>query len=267
MVRGVNPLSRFLGSAALAWILAWLPVGLWVGDLDFVLTPVSRGTWERQLYQVLLYSGLFFLFVDSWRRFKPKRPRWGSWRLFALFFVQGLLATFVLRGVLYQAGWATWSWVAPSALEMARIGLSCVVVALVEEAVFRGFLLGHLVEKWGWRKGAWTSCALFASVHLFRPGSPSFKLCYGLGLVLLAYLLSCLAWHYESILCSAGFHGGVILLNLATTMESFEPTIWSGWNSEPVSGLVSGLLTLAFLGAWSYLVKWSPRSRDSSAET
>ena len=175
----MNPLSRFLAMSAMVWLASWIPIGLWAGDVDFVLTPASRDTAARQLYQILFYSGLLVIFALSWR-----------------------------------------------------------------------FLLGHLVERLGWTRGAWLTSFIFALVHLFRPGSLYFKICYGLGLLILGYLLARLAWHYGAVSASAGLHAGIVLFNIAGTLTAFHPNPWAGWNSEPVSGVVSWVFTLGFLGLW-----------------
>ena len=242
-----------MGLLALVWLLAWVPIGLWAGDIDYALTTVSRGTVARQIYQILLYSGLLLVFWDSWRKHKPSRPKWGKWSHFAFYFLQGLIASVVLRFLLNSFHGA--SWVVPELgfLQILGVLVSCLAVALVEEAVFRGFLLGTLVNKFGWMKGSLLTSLIFSSVHLFRPGSPGFKAMYGIGLFLLGYLLARLAYHHNSILASAGFHAGVILLNLGLVLESFQPSLLTGWSREPVSGLLSIGLTVLFWMGWELL--------------
>lgn len=232
-----------------------MPIGLWAGDFDYVLTPVSRGTFARQLYQWLFYGGLLAVFVDSWRRHAPQRPSWGRWKQFLVYFAQGVVASVVLRVVLAQLGLAGWSRPEYGLLEILGILVGCVAVAVVEEAVFRGFILGHLVSKFGWNKGAMLTSGLFAVVHLFRPGDARFKLMYFLGLFLLGYLLAAIAWHHNSVLASAGFHGGAILLNLWLRLDAFQSSVLAGWNSEPLSGVVSIALTALFFVGWRVVTR------------
>lgn len=240
----MGPLSRFFLAALLIWIGAWLPLGFYVGDFDYVLTRVSRGSTERQVYQVLLYSGLLVLFLKFWFSFAPERPRRGSWRGFGLFLGLGLLSTVLLRSILFWGGAYRPSSAEIGWLDILSAVVSCVAVALVEEAVFRGFLLGRLVMKFGQSKGLLGASALFAVVHLFRPGSLAFKLGYGLGLFLLGVLLAQIAWRFDSVLASAGFHAGIIFLNILLPYGDLIPSWWAGWNSEPVAGVLSWILTI-----------------------
>ncbi len=240
---------------ALVWVAAWLPIGLWSGDPDYVLTRVSRDTWQRQFYQVCLYLGLVLVFLDAWRRNAPERPRLGKLSHFAGTAVVGLVTALVTRGIFWLAGarevlWAPFTW-----SEVPLAVASCMAVGLAEEAVFRGFLLSQLVKLWGWRKGAVVSSLIFASVHLFRPGSWAFRLGYGVGLFILALLLARLAWAYSSVLASAGFHSGLIVLNLLDPWQGLSVTWWSGWQQEPLSGVLSWVLTLGLWHSWERLLR------------
>lgn len=261
-----SPLGRFLGLALLIWVAAWLPIGLWVGDPDFVLTRVSRGTTERQLYQWLLYGGLILAFLYFWQKHAPPRPKWGKPMLFLGYFAQGLLATLVLRGVLTGLGLVSWSVASINLVRALEIVGGCLAVAIIEEALFRGFLLGALAQKLGFQKGLVVSSVLFALVHLFRPGDVTFKLAYGLGLFLLGYLLGSIAWQHNAILASAGFHGGIILLNIGTEIVRFQPSIWSGAEREPVSGAVSLILTVLFLGGWKTFMERSTSREENISD-
>lgn len=252
-------IGRFLATVAAVWLCSWLPIGLWVGDPDFVLTKVSRGSAERELYQILFYGGLFLVFCYFWKHYSPAKPRGGRPGEFLFYFVQGTIATLVLRGLLSKANFVHWELVSLDPLRVLQILAGCLAVALVEEALFRGLILGSLVQKIGLRKGLVLSSALFALVHLFRPGDWLFKLSYFVGLFLLGLLLGSIAWRHNSILASAGFHGGLILLNISTEIVSFRESFWSGYNSDTVSGAASIVLTLLFFGIWTRLPdKWLP---------
>ncbi len=234
-----RPLLRFLGLAAAVWVLAFLPVGLWSGDALFVLKTVSRETWQRQLYQGLLYGGLALLVLESWWRYRPKEPPWGRPALllpfFALGFGQNVATVFVLVGL---------GSLAPQPLSFSGVQLaiwlaSCLAVGLVEEALFRGFLLGRLAGALGFWRGALLASLLFAAVHLFRPGSALFKLRYGLGLFLLGLLLALVAWRLRALWASVGLHSGLILPNMAEPWSTLEGSWWAGIQAEPLSGALS----------------------------
>jgi membrane protease YdiL (CAAX protease family) len=245
-------LKRFFGLLALVWLLAWLPLGLWKGDPDFVLTAASRHTVERQVYQGLLYTGLLAVFLDAWRRRAPARPARGRPASFVSYAALGLFSALFLRGVLQLLG----ARAAPESWTFEPMGLvvalgSALVVALAEEAVFRGFLLGSLAQIVGTVRAMVISSVLFALVHLFRPGAFGFKAAYGLGLFLLAVLLARLAWQ-RGIAASAGLHAGIILPNLLDPWQGLHPSWWSGWQQEPASGALSWLLTLALWAQWEW---------------
>ena len=159
-------------------------------------------------------------------------------------------------------GLASWSFTTKPPLQVVKVLGGCLVVALAEEALFRGILLNHLVGVLGKAKGFALCSLVFAAVHLFRPGTWSFKLCYGLGLVLLAYLLAAIFDCHCSILASAGFHAGVILPNFFLQKQSFQESFWAGWNGEVVSGAVCWLA----LGIWGslWMVWFNRRRRDKS---
>ncbi len=260
----LTPLVRFVLLAAAVWIGAWLPVGLSSGDPFFVLKEVSRETFQRQLYQGLLYGGLFLLLLDSWWRYRPVRPGWGSAPRFIPNFALGLALT---SGLLLLYGLLGVNEVSVDPLSWSVLLiwlLSCFAVALVEEALFRGFLLGRLAAVTSVKAAVVWSSLLFAGVHLFRPGDFSFKLSYGFGLFLLGVFLARLAWTTQTIWASVGFHAGLILPNMAQPWTHLQPSWWTGWNSEPLSGALSWVFLLLNLGILERIQKNSPsRTADS----
>ena len=269
----MSPLARFFFYVLAVWVAAWLPLGLWKGDPDFVLSAVSRQSVERQVYQGLLYGGLLLVFLDSWRRHAPSRPGPGRPIDFVLYAGLGLTSALVLRGVMLAVGARPVPALELSLVALLVAAVSAVTVALVEEAVFRGFLLGQLVQSMKPATAIVLSSVLFATVHLFRPGSPSFKAGYALGLFLLAVLLARIAWVKGSVAASAGLHAGVIFPNLLDPWEGLIPHWWSGWQQEPASGAVGWLLTLGLWAQWEW---WQTRQtqhpksetiRDNAAAT
>jgi membrane protease YdiL (CAAX protease family) len=244
--------------ALAVWLLAWLPLGLWQGDPDYVLTEVSRGTLQRQIYQGLLYTGLLLVCLDAWRRHAPPRPAWGRPRDFGLYAVLGLLAALSLRALLQAGGARQAPAFHPAAKTLLVTLLSALAVALVEEALFRGFLLGTLARGLGPWRAALASSALFTAAHLFRPGTAGFKAAYAAGLFLLALLLARVAWQRSSLAASAGLHAGIIWPNLLDPWTGLAQSWWSGWQQEPASGAVAWMLTALLWAQWEW---WERKGR------
>lgn len=258
MERGTGPIVRFLLTLVGVWLLSWLPIGLWKGDPDYVLTTVSRDTLERQIYQALLYTGLLLVFLRAWWRSPPRRPGRGSSRDLFVYFSLGLGSALVLRVLMVALGARPWPSPSLDATTLGVCLLCALAVGVVEEAVFRGFLLGRLTEAVSPAPAILVSSLLFAAVHLFRPGPFAFKAGYGLGLLLLAVLLARIAWVRQSILAAAGFHSGVIFPNLLDPWPDLAASWWSGWQGEPASGALSWVLTLLLWGQWEW---WQRRTR------
>lgn len=254
------PLRRFLGALLLVWLVSWLPIGVFVGDLDYVLTPVSRDTWYRQLYQGLLYSGMLVVFIEFWRRYAPSYPRRGSAFEMLCYLGLGLFGATVLKLALFLLGARAAPALPDSVLPWLVALLSSLAVACIEEAVFRGFLLGGLCQRWGAVRAIVGTSLVFASVHLFRPGSWEFKLGYGLGLFLLAIFLARIACRC-SLAGSAGFHAGVIFGNFVD-QAPLHPSWWAGWQNEQSSGALAWVFTALLWAQWEW---WQQKKKPASA--
>lgn len=236
------------------WLASWIPLGIWVGDLDYVLTRVSRGTIHRQLYQGVLYSGLLLVFWQFWRRYSPSVPRRGSRFDFVAYLGLGLVGAGLLKWALLVLGARQAPRFPDDPSIFVFAALSAGAVALVEEAVFRGFLLGSLAQRHGFTRAAVVSSLLFAAVHLFRPGPLAFKLGYGLGLVLLALFLARIAWQ-GSLAAAAGFHAGIIFWNFIDPAGRLTPNWWAGWNDEATSGALAWLFTALLWLQWELYLR------------
>lgn len=256
------PLGRFFLALALVWLVSWLPIGLYLGDPDFVLTTVSRGSVYRQLYQGLLYCGLIAVFLDFWRRYAPELPKRGRPRELASYLLLGLVGAGVLKLALFALGARGLPSLPASGADWLLAAVSALAVAIVEEAVFRGFVLGGMAQKWGAARAVVVSSLLFASVHLFRPGTVAFKLGYGIGLFLLAVMLGRLAWR-RSIAASAGFHAGVIFWNFVDQGAPISASWWAGWQNEASSGALAWLFTLLLWLQWEAWTTRPTTSRDA----
>lgn len=262
-----HPLLGFFLLATAVWILAWLPLGLIKGDPDYVLTAISRGTVERQIYQGLLYSGLLLVFLHFWLRHAPARPGRGRLTDFPIYAALGLASALILRAVMVGLGGRA----APHLeldLPTLLIALaSAIAVAVVEEAVFRGFLLGRLAAVMPFERAAVMCSALFAAVHLFRPGPLAFRAGYGLGLFLLAMLLARIAWVRQSLSACAGFHAGLIWPNLLDPWPELKASWWSGWQGEPASGALAWLLTGLLWAQWEWWQRGNVEVPPSSSNS
>lgn len=251
-----SPLLGFFLLALAVWVLAWLPIGLLKGDPDYVLSAVSRGTVERQIYQGLLYGGLLIVFLDSWRRHAPVRPGRGRFSDFPLYAALGLASGLILRGAMVMLGGRPLPLLELGFSSFLITFVSAVAVAVIEEALFRGFLLGRLASVMPFWRAAVICSLLFAGVHLFRPGPASFRAGYGLGLFLLAMFLARVSWVRQSVSASAGFHAGVIWPNLVDPWPDLHASWWSGWQGEPASGALAWLFTAMLWGQWEW---WQAR--------
>ncbi len=258
------PLGRFLLALFIVWLASWLPIGLYLGDFDYVLNPVSRDTWYRQLYQGLLYSGMLVVFVEFWRRHAPAYPKRGRASDLMRYLALGLFGSTVLKLALILLGARAVPALPTSVLPWLVALASALAVAGIEESVFRGFLLGGLTQRAGALKATVITSAVFASVHLFRTGTLEFKLGYGLGLFLLAVFLARIACRC-SLAASAGFHSGVIFGNFLD-QATVESSWWAGWQNEPSSGALAWVFTAVLWAQWEWWQKKSANSVSASPE-
>lgn len=228
----------------MVWVLAWLPLGISQGDPFYVLSVVSRGSRERELYQGFLYVGLLLAFFYAWRTDRPPKPAWGSFRQMALMMFTGLGAALGFRILLVSLGASVFPSVVWEAYPIIVAVGTTLAVALIEEALFRGWLLGQLLRRMDCLRAMTVSSALFALVHVFRPGGWGFKLGLGLGLFLLGMLLAWVAEKKDAILASSGLHAGIIFPNLLAPPPHLQQSWWAGWQQEPVSGALSWVMIL-----------------------
>lgn len=252
-LKKTSGLSRFLLTLLAVWVLAWLPLGILKGHLTYVLSAASRNSLEREIYQGLLYTGLFIAFISAWTRNPPSRPSLGKPLELLKWGVPIFFSALLARGLLTALGASNWPQFSLEPIRVAQaLGLT-LVVALIEEAIFRGWLLGQLLERYSEKSAIVASAAAFASVHLFRPGSLLFKLALFIGLFLLGLVLARVALSNNALTASAGVHGGLILPNLWTPPLELANNWWAGWNSEPASGALGWLFLLSLWGSCEVL--------------
>ncbi|MGF1513137.1 MAG: CPBP family intramembrane glutamic endopeptidase [Elainellaceae cyanobacterium] len=202
--------------------------------------------WSRTLYRARLRDryGL------AWTR--PNR------REFALGFGVAALSLMLLFGLQGLLGWVSWRGFPPRLGAIALEGLLVAVgVALGEELVFRGWLLGELEDDYSHRAALWGSSLGFAALHFIKPVSemvrtvPQFP-----GLVLLGLVL---VWARRSargrLGLSIGLHAGLVWGYYLVAVGEWityrdEAPLWlSGIDQNPLAGGL-GLLCLSGLGLW-----------------
>lgn len=227
-----------LTGLAMVWVGCWLGLGLLFGQPTLLLHPLEAPEYLRVLYLLMLYGGMVALLVVLWRKSPPGVP-WGrpataakAWGLAA----GGVLLQRLCLGSAWHPQW-------PDAAALLSAALLAPWLALVEEAVFRGYLYGSLRRGQGRILAALTVSGFFALVHLFRPGTAEFKLCYGLGLVLTSLVLIVVV-EKAGLLASAAMHSAWISANVLDPPGRVDPGWWSGLNGEPTAGLCSWVLLI-----------------------
>lgn len=249
-MRLARRLVALLGPLAAGWLACWLIPGLLLGRPAALLDGSAPEGW-KMAYVACLYLVILASTFRAWRRCGPGcgAPALGSPRLSGLFggLGLGLLGVGTHRLVLAWGGW--WS---PPALSW-ETGLQAVAVALVlafgEEVLFRGYLLGVLREELGRPRAYLVANALFAVVHLLRPGDPLFKMAYGLGLFLAGAVLCRLAENSGSLWAGIGLHSAWILMGVLDPPTRIHPGWISGLEGDPAAGVLGwALLTSLWVG-------------------
>ncbi len=250
-------LGLLLGPLGLGWLALWLIPGLYLGHATTLLDGTAPESWKH-LYVAGLYLVILGATARAWRLAGPRpgSPGLGPPRLGGLLagLALGLAAVGVHRLLLAAGGW----WAVP--VISARAFLEALGVALLlafgEEVLFRGYLFGVLREELG-RPGAYLAAnALFAVVHLLRPGSLPFKLACGLGLFLVGVLLCQLAEVAGTLWPAIGLHAGWIVMVVLEPPGRMVSGWLSGLEGDPAAGVLGWLLILVLVA----LVRWSGAS-------
>ena len=293
---------------ALGKILLYLVVVVLLGailspPIYWMLHPAVDFPFYRYLSRVtqvtafvLLAPLLFWLGIRSIREFglepNPHAVR-DAFAGVALALVPGaLLAALCLLLDIYRTKHDLLPWL------LLRIAMTAGVVALVEEFLFRGVLLGLAAKAFGpWPAAAGVSLA-FAGVHFLRPGKqeelvvkwssgfeqimgfvgalpPPWLFFFGFVSLLIAGLILAAATLWtRSLWLAIGLHAGWIFCQQALQWlarygvkppDAFWP--WIGPNvvsgAVPTGLLPLGALLLTGLGLWYYLRNASAGSRGS----
>jgi len=94
-------------------------------------------------------------------------------------------------------------------------GICMTLTAIAQELTMRGFILKHLIDRWGIHTAIWTSAALFGLVHL----SESLYYAYMAFVsgILLGYIFAwqgiyyCIGWHFAWNFIESVFYSGKII--------------------------------------------------------
>ena len=293
---------------ALGKILLYLVVVVLLGailspPIYWMLHPAMDFPFYRYLSRVtqvtafvLLAPLLFWLGIRSIREFGLEPNPHALRDVFAgvaLALVPGtLLASLYLILDVYRAKPDLMPWL------LFRIALTAGVVALAEEFLFRGVLLGLAAKAFGhWPAAAGVSLA-FASVHFLRPGKqadsgvqwwsgfaqlmgfvdavppPWLFLSGFVSLLVAGLILAAGTLWTRSLWLAIGLHGGWIFCQqtlqwLARYLVKPPDAFWPWIGPTVVSGAVPtgllplGALVLTGLGLWYYLRNASANSRGS----
>ena len=296
-VIGLSVLTAPLIKGAVEWLLQAFPSSA-LFDLDTAGGSYDFGRIYRRL--LLLLTLLLGTLGRKWlgpislrgigTGSRPGRQL-GSGFMLGCFSLSLFLAIFLLMGErsLAPAVPADWSWRAGRALA------SALVVGVVEETIFRGYLLGGFLRG-GSRLGAvmWSS-ALFSAVHFLRAPvrvTPGLHLGVGLqalvahlrplgrpevffpfvGLLLLGMLLAYAYLWTDSLPFAIGLHAGWVFCVMTAGLLLREPTgIEWLYGEQGVLARVVGwtllLLMVPMLRLWTRLTSMtarlsSPKSDD-----
>ncbi|MDX2272016.1 MAG: CPBP family intramembrane glutamic endopeptidase [Cyanobacteriota bacterium] len=244
---------RFL-TFLLVLVLGWLPIAalLWLS-----IPPARDYVW------IPLYAWLLIL-LWQWgsRVWRYERP-FISYGLtgdplfrqeLGLGLLLGVVGLFLLFGLQGWLGWLEWQPIEGMTL-ILTLGVGLVLglgVALVEELVFRGWLLNELRQDYGLWRGAFISALIFAIAHFLKPlpqtieSWPQFP-----GLWIMGWLLvEARQERGDRLSLGMGLHAGWIWgITLVNTLGWVEYTqrvpAWvTGVGGNPLAGILGVLFLL-----------------------
>lgn len=269
----------FLGGALLAPPVYWGVVeigGLVFGEGVFSPPPFHRVVHRSIL--LLALAGMWWYLkrsgVHRWGQLGYAGPDKGG-RVLAGFLL-ALLTTAILAAAAFSVQARIWS---PGVLRwsnfLVNTTLSCAVVALIEETLFRGGLFKSIQRKDGLWKAAFISSVIYSLVHFFaRPDNPAvvrwssgfvalagmfrgftdpqFLVPAFLNLLLLG-LIFCAAFEKSgSIFLSLGLHAGFVFgvkaYGFLTEPAPLQSTLF--WGTDRLVDSWAVLAGLGALGLW-----------------
>ncbi len=186
----------FLGGALIAPWLYWLVQ--WGAQHQSSLQSLAAAPFHRFVNRsllVLALAGLWPLLrslgAKSWREVGLVRPS-GQWRKLLAGFALGFVSLALAVGVAVLFGGRVWNSAAtlPQIIRaMGSAALTAVIVATLEEILFRGGIFGGLRRVFDWRFALGVSSAVYALVHFLERAEVQGSVTWLSGLQLLPVML------------------------------------------------------------------------------
>lgn len=281
-------LARGLEQLALqnGW-LQILPMGDQVevkGPLSFLL-PVLSADFQKFFNRSMLIMAVVLLIptvralrLQGWSDLNLERDPHRWWRLFLGWLVATLcvaaMAGFYIHFDIYR--WKTnLPWGA-----LPKLALTAIVVAILEEALFRGAILGLFLRALNRFWALLLTTGIFAIIHFLKPNDdvkvvevhwhsgfgllphafhqfsdPAMLLAGLTTLLVLGWVLGYLALRTKSLWMSIGFHAGVVFTKMSFAKFTKREEEWLPWIGKELQlGLIPvGVLLLAGLILWQVL--------------
>lgn len=240
----------------LVWLVVWLPVGVPLAIAQdwrpFHSTPPTQKLpLVLSLYALapLVFWGLVQVEASTFAAYGLAVSSTAG-RSLALGFGLAASSVGLVLGLAGALGWLVWQpqpW-RTVALAAGPLLVVSLVVGLIEEAVFRGWLLTHW-QGLGWIGAAVLSSLLFAALHLVWDGWAAWPQVPGLTLMGLVLVLA-RTWDGGQLALAWGLHAGwVWAIATLDTAQLFRYTdtapAWGiGVGQQPLAGATGWLLLL-----------------------
>jgi uncharacterized protein len=247
----------FLLILAIIWIPFAIPISLLLKANSNLATIITMG---------LLF--IFFLFLQKlWGKYIYQQPfifrQYGltnNW----LIFLQGLAIGFCFCWSLFITeallGWITINNTSESLGKIVLEGLlSAFGIALLEELIFRGWILYELEQDYRKNTALWVSSILFAIAHFLKPIAEVIRTLITFPALLLLGLI--LVWakrkYCDCLNICIGIHAGLVwgyyILNVGNLITDTNQV--SDWITGIDGNPIAGVLGLVFLGVLALLMK------------
>lgn len=236
-------IGAFIGLMAIGWICAWLIPGLILGQPAVLLSRNGPRAWKDG-YLIALYCWLLLSTWIAWRRWGPKpgsatlelKPGW-LW-LYLKGLMMGIGMVLGSRLILIYFG----HWTMPPDDRSTQALIGALLMAPVEELVFRGYLFQVAREQYGRLPAYLGVNTFFAVLHLFRRGTPEWKLAFGVSLVLAGIFLTLLVDLTGSLWTAVGVHTTWVWIQIADPPGRLESSWFWGLSGDPLSGILGWIL-------------------------